>query len=196
MRRAMAWVGVLAVAVMLGACSDAPAPVETEPAAGSSAITAPVPAQTSSTLARVAASHMQLTVYASQPEVVPGERLSLVIDSVPDPGIHVYAPSVVGYLPINLRVEPQPGVTLGEAIYPEPGTYYFEPLDETVPVYSLPFQLRQELVIDASAFDGLPAGEPLRLTGTLFYQACDDRLCFSPREVPLEWTLALAPAAP
>jgi hypothetical protein len=31
------------------------------------------------------------------------------------------------------------------------------------------------------------------LTGTLDYQACDDKQCFNPGSVPLSWTLTLRP---
>jgi hypothetical protein len=31
----------------------------------------------------------------------------------------------------------------------------------------------------------------LTLKGTLTYQACDERICFSPQSVPLTWTVAV-----
>jgi hypothetical protein len=31
------------------------------------------------------------------------------------------------------------------------------------------------------------------LTGTLDYQACDDKQCFTPASIPVSWTLALRP---
>jgi hypothetical protein len=35
--------------------------------------------------------------------------------------------------------------------------------------------------------------DSLTLTGTLEYQACDDKICFNPASVPLSWTLSLRP---
>jgi len=32
-----------------------------------------------------------------------------------------------------------------------------------------------------------------QITGTLEYQACDDKLCYNPTSVPLSWTVALTP---
>jgi hypothetical protein len=33
------------------------------------------------------------------------------------------------------------------------------------------------------------------VTGTLSYQACDDKICFNPVTVPLSWTLPLESTA-
>jgi hypothetical protein len=31
----------------------------------------------------------------------------------------------------------------------------------------------------------------MTIAGTLQYQACDDKVCFTPQSVPLTWTLGL-----
>ena len=40
---------------------------------------------------------------------------------------------------------------------------------------------------------GQPSGAmkngPLTIKGTLRYQACDDKVCFRPTNVPVEWTV-------
>ncbi len=33
----------------------------------------------------------------------------------------------------------------------------------------------------------------LKITGKLRYQACDDKICYLPETVPLEWTLKVEP---
>jgi hypothetical protein len=43
-----------------------------------------------------------------------------------------------------------------------------------------------------AAFSGKPS---LTVTGTLSYQACDDRICFNPVTVPLTWTVPLESTA-
>jgi hypothetical protein len=78
--------------------------------------------------------------------------------------------------------------------YPASEIYLFEPLNERIPVFQKPFTLTREVTLDTrpqaqAAFRGKPS---LTLTGTLDYQACDDKLCFNPVSVPLSWTLALA----
>jgi len=77
--------------------------------------------------------------------------------------------------------------------FPESEIYYFEPLDERVPVYQRPFTLLQEVVVSGAAEveEALAQLDALTLSGTLDYQACDDLICFEPVSVPLSFTLDL-----
>ncbi len=77
--------------------------------------------------------------------------------------------------------------------FPESEIYYFEPLDERVPTYQRPFILLQEAVVSraAEAAEALAQLDALTLSGTLDYQACDDKVCFEPVSVPLSFTLDL-----
>ena len=75
--------------------------------------------------------------------------------------------------------------------FPESEIYYFEPLDERVPVYQSPFTLLQEVVVSGAAEveEALAQLDALTLSGTFDYQACNDELCFEPVSVPLSFTL-------
>ena len=55
----------------------------------------------------------------------------------PNPDIHVYAPGaeVMGYRVVSLNLRPVPHVRFEPVEFPESEIYYFEPLDERVPVY-------------------------------------------------------------
>ena len=77
--------------------------------------------------------------------------------------------------------------------FPESEINYFEPLDDRVPVYQSPFTLLQEVVVSGAAEveEALAQLDPLTLSGTFDYQACDDELCFEPVSVPLSFTLDL-----
>lgn len=121
--------------------------------------------------------------------VVAGERFSVALNLTPEPRIHVYAPDVVGYRPIALRVKPQPGVTVRGVTYPASESYYYAPLQETVAVYQKPFTIVQELALDASPAgrDALKGATSVTVQGTLSYQACDDKICFPPRQIPVSW---------
>ena len=107
--------------------------------------------------------------------------------------MHVYAPSVTGYKPVALTIEPQPWITLAAAKYPPPEDYHFKPLDEHVPVYLRPFRIVQDVVVAATpdAQTALKDVTTMTLRGVLNYQACDDKVCFSPQTVPLTWTVNL-----
>jgi hypothetical protein len=141
--------------------------------------------------------HLKVTTYPSEAVVAPGDRVSLVIAIEPGEGMHVYAPGAESYRIITLTMAAQPFVRVLPMQYPPSEIYVFVPLDERIPVYQKPFTLRQGLVLDTrpqarAAFRGKPS---LTVTGTLDYQACDDRVCFKPVSVPLSWTLPLGPDA-
>ena len=141
----------------------------------------------------VTSSYLDITSYATDQIAAPGTHLSLVLDIRPGENIHVYAPGVVGYRPIALTLDAQPGVLIRSAQYPESEDYYFEPLDEHVRVYQSPFRIVQDVTIDPSRESqaALGGATSLTVTGTLNYQACDDKICYNPQTVPLSWTVAL-----
>ena len=147
---------------------------------------------------RVSTNHLAFTTYASDATVALGDRFSLVLDVEPVEGMHVYAPGADSYRVISLNLDAHPLVRILPMQYPESEIYYFEPLDELVPVFLEPFRLIQEIVPDVSpaaqaAFRGQ---DTLTLSGTLEYQACDDRLCYNPVSIPLSWTVSVRPFAP
>ena len=142
--------------------------------------------------------HLELTTYPSDSTVALGSRFALVLDVTPRPDMHVYAPGASGYRIISLTIEPQPFVRIAPVQFPESEIYYFEPLDERVPVYQEAFQLVQEVVPDVTpeairAFEGR---DSLTLTGQLDYQACDHEICYNPESIPLSWTVAVQPFVP
>jgi peroxiredoxin len=136
---------------------------------------------------------LELTSFATDRTVAPGTQFSLVLDVQPVRGVHVYAPGVTGYKPISLSVEGQPGLVTRGAQYPQSEDYHFKPLNEHVQVYQRPFRIVQDLLIDASprAQAALKDATSMTIKGVLSYQACDDKLCFTPQSVPLTWTVTL-----
>jgi cytochrome c biogenesis DsbD-like protein len=105
----------------------------------------------------------------------------------------VYAPGVTGYKPIALTIESQPWLVVGRAAYPVPEDYYFKPLNEHVRVYERPFRIVQDIALDASseAQAALKNVRSMTVKGALQYQACDDKICFSPQVVQLQWTVSV-----
>lgn len=139
--------------------------------------------------------HLKLRTYPTQRSIGPGRRVSLIVEIEPAARMHVYAPGADDYRIITLMVATQPFVRLAPIQYPASEIYVFKPLNERIPVYEKPFKLIQELSLEErpqaqAAFRGKAS---LTLTGTLDYQACDDKICFNPVSVPLSWTLALRP---
>jgi hypothetical protein len=144
---------------------------------------------------KITAPKLTVTTFATDAVAAPGTHFSVVLDVLPDPHVHVYAPGVTGYKPIALAIDAQPGLVLREARYPKAEDYFFKPLDEHVQVYQRPFRILSDLEIDPSpqAAPALKDKAEMTITGTLNYQACDDKVCFAPKSVPLEWTIGLKP---
>ena len=73
--------------------------------------------------------------------------------------------------------------------------YFFKPLNEHVPVYQRPFRVVQDVMLDPSCESAAALRDLTTMTiaATLNYQACDDKLCFSPQSVPLSWTVNVKP---
>jgi len=139
--------------------------------------------------------HLKFTAYPSNTSVTVGTRFSLALDVTPGPKMHVYAPGAEekGYKVIGFNLD-QPEIARIEPVsYPESEIYYFEPLDEHVPVYQEKFTILQEVVMngDARAEEVMSTMDALTLTGTLDYQACDDAICFLPQSIPVSFTVDL-----
>ena len=82
--------------------------------------------------------------------------------------------------------EPDPQIHLFPVQYPASEIYYFKPLHQRVPVFQKPFRLVQELLLDGTPArqEALRGKQELILTGTLQYQACDDKDLLQPRLGP------------
>jgi DsbC/DsbD-like thiol-disulfide interchange protein len=108
-------------------------------------------------------------------------HVSLFVDVAPKPTMHVYAPGQDGVIAVTLTLEKDAAFTAAAPKFPTPEKLLFEPLNETELVYSKPFRIVQDITRVKKG--------PLTIKGTLRYQACDDKVCFRPTNVPVEWTL-------
>ncbi len=131
--------------------------------------------------------HLTVSSAASTGNARPGQRIALTLDIELKPEMHVYAPGVQGYIPIEWTLVANPSITAHPVEYPKSKLLRLEAIAETVPVYTGRFRLVRDVNIGA-----VPPG-PLTIEGTLKYQACDDRLCYLPQTVPQKWTLQVEP---
>lgn len=141
----------------------------------------------------VSSPQMNVTAFVTDSVVAPGTNFALVIDGEPGRRMHVYAPGVTGYKPIALTLRPVAGLQVKAAQFPVPQEYYFAPLKERVQVYRKPFRIVQSLAVDPSPAGraALAGTSEVSINGTLTYQACDDKLCYTPVTVPLSWNVRL-----
>jgi len=150
---------------------------------------------------QVSTAHLDLRTYPSDASVALGTRFSLALDVTPKQGMHVYAPGAAGYRVVALNITPQPHVRTQPLRYPASEVYHFVPLNERVAVFQKPFTLLMEVVPEATAEarKAFAGRNELVITGTLEYQACDDKICYNPESVPVSWKVAmegLVPGAP
>jgi hypothetical protein len=150
-------------------------------------------AKTPAAATRIGTDHLEITSFVSDEVVAPGSLFSIVFDVKPNAGIHVYAPGAKDYRIINFRMDANPILSTRPLQYPASEIYHFKPLDERVPVFQKPFRLVQSMAISTSsdARTALKGVDTITISGSLEYQACDDRLCFTPRSIPVSYTVRL-----
>jgi hypothetical protein len=138
--------------------------------------------------------HIAVKATVSDETVAPGSRVTLAFDITPGRRMHVYAPGA-DYQVIDITLDAQAVLTAHDTVYPASEIYFFEPLDERVPVYQKPFRLTRDVTVAATreAQKALAGREKLTLTGKLEYQACDDKVCFKPNAIPFTFELKVKP---
>jgi hypothetical protein len=142
---------------------------------------------------KASTNHLTVAAAISQTTVSPGARVTLSVDVTPRRTMHVYAPGKHDYQVVGLSITPEPWLQAAATKYPESESYHFEPLNETIPVYSKPFRLTREVAIldTPEARQQLAAQSAVTIAGVLEYQACDDKLCYAPTKVPLRFTVVV-----
>ena len=138
---------------------------------------------------------LALTVAASDAVVRGGERVRLFLDVALKPKMHVYAPGVQGYIPVRLTLnDGAPGV-IQDPIFPPARTKHLKAIDEKVPVYEDRFRIQADLTLGQPKEVERLLGPDRILTveATFRYQACDDRKCYVPEEIPLKWSFRYEP---
>jgi hypothetical protein len=141
------------------------------------------------TSSQVETKHLRLVSTASTPIARPGHRIALTLEIELKPKMHVYAPGVVGYKPIDWSLDVGAAARMHPLVYPPSTMLHMDVINETVPVYRDRIRIVREITF-GSENDLTPlvsgAGEVL-LEGSFRYQACDDRECFLPQTIPLQW---------
>ena len=147
-----------------------------------------IPAQAKSD---VEGKQLKLTAAASNAVVTVGQRVVLTLDIELRPNMHVYAPGVEGYIPIDWTMQESDAASVHEVNFPKSQKLHLPAIDETVPAYTGHFRLTRDVTIGAAdKVKPLADGSGhFTLEGTLRYQACDDRVCYIPQNLPVKWTL-------
>jgi hypothetical protein len=147
--------------------------------------------------AGVLGKYVKLRVGATDTIAAPGHHITLTVDVTPGPKIHVYAPGQTGYIPIALKINDSLDWKAAGPRFP-PSRPFVDPVGERVQVYDRPFRVSQDvaLTLTPSMRARATARERLVVAGALEYQACDDKVCYRPETIPVEWIIQLTPLEP
>jgi hypothetical protein len=141
------------------------------------------------TQSQVETKHLRLVSAASTQVARPGHRIALTLEIEFKPRMHVYAPGVQGYMPIDWSLDLGQAARMHPPIYPVSTMLHLDAINETVPVYRDRIRIVREITFGAeNDLKPLVSGVgDLLLKGSFRYQACDDRECFIPQTIPLQW---------
>lgn len=121
--------------------------------------------------------------------VAPGASVRVELRFRVTSGYHINSntPHSEFLIPTRLKLAPPAGFTPGTILYPQGTdlTFPFSP-KEKVSVYSGDFTVRAEL----RALGSAPAGS-YKVPGELRFQACNDRACFPPSKLPVEFEVTV-----
>jgi hypothetical protein len=117
--------------------------------------------------------------------VAPGKTASLILDFRVAPGYHINSsrPKNSLLLATALHLDPATNIMVGKITYPagQDLTFDFAP-DEALNVYTGDFRITAKVTPASTAPKGV-----FSIHGSLKYQACDDRRCYPPKEVPVDF---------
>ena len=132
--------------------------------------------------------HLKIVTSATPESARAGAKVALAVDVTPKPGIHVYAPGQDGYIAITVKIDPQPAFsTTGKAKYPDAEKILIPALNESQLVYDKPFRITQDITLAQKL-----GSAQLTIKGSVRYQACTDKICYLPTNVPVTWTITPA----
>lgn len=149
---------------------------------------------------------VQVAVTASNTEAGLGNRLRLGLELNLPPGFHLYGPEVGrSYHGLEWRMDESSCWYQSDPEYPQPQLRHFAFEDHELPVYEGDVRVTRELVLKPV----LSAAEPslfrlfqtvcldpnsrVKASGTVSFQACDERQCYPPQSIAVEWKFHFVP---
>jgi hypothetical protein len=138
--------------------------------------------------------HLTLKYFSSANSAAVGNRITLMAEIALKPKMHLYAPGVQGYKPIEWKLADSPNFKSSDVRYPPGKSLYLPAVKETALVYEHQLRISQEVDISPNSRElkkALGDSTELVIEGSFTYQACDDKICYLPKAVPLRWTIKL-----
>jgi hypothetical protein len=97
---------------------------------------------------------------------------------------------VESYIPIDWKMKDADTAVAQDPVFPTAQKLHLDAINETVPAYSGHFRLMRDIDIEQADKLRLAVDSSghFKVQSLLRYQACDDRLCYIPQEMPIQWT--------
>jgi peroxiredoxin len=139
---------------------------------------------------KVEGKQLTATIGASNSRVAPGQRVALTVDIDLQENLHVYAPGVDNYIPIEWKIEDSDTAQAHPPVFPHAEKLFLKAINETVPTYTNHFRLIRDITIppEEKLKAKVDGSGHFTVDSVLNYQACDDRMCYFPQKVRLQWT--------
>lgn len=128
--------------------------------------------------------HLKINAFASQYTIRPGNRISIIMDIELPEQMHLYAQGVKGYKSVSLDIQEDPSLKIHNPEYPDAKIMYLEVIKEEVPIYKNSVHISRDLTLSPGFRQ-----ENLVVSAVLNYQACDEKTCYLPVEVPMKFEL-------
>jgi hypothetical protein len=136
----------------------------------------------------ITAEDVEVRIVVSDKRAFSGQRLGTAVNFKVAQGWHIYGePLPAGYHPTSVKFDGD--LVASQALeFPQPRPVKFELLGETLPVYEGEFRATGYVLLKQK----LPAGEQ-KLTGTLNFQECNDKICKLPQSVRFQIPIKIDP---
>lgn len=127
----------------------------------------------------------------AEPHAPAGGQVRAALQVRVPQGYHLQsnAPRDPSLIPTTLVADVPAGIRAVEVVFPPTTDFRVAGIDEPLAVFEYEFTIGMLFEVDAS----VPPG-PVIIPGRLRYQACDDKACFAPTTVDLQWTLDITAA--
>ncbi len=128
------------------------------------------------------ASEARVQTFVSFDRLVPGSRFraAIVVEIAERWHINANPVTIDGLIPTTVTFDPPASIVIERIVYPKGKNITVSWADEPVALYTG----RETIFAEGRVLDDTPPG-PLKIDGTLRYQACDDSVCLAPAAVPV-----------
>ena len=129
---------------------------------------------------------VSVDVLLSQDRVHRGGEVKFVLITEIKEGWHINANQVDSefVIPTEIFIDTLEGMTASSSIFPEFERKQFPFSEDALPV----FEGKINIITPLTFADDLPVGEVI-VSGSIYYQACDDRMCLPPIEIPWNFNI-------